>query len=409
MDGGEGDDAGDYAEATAGVTVDLSVAGTQVTGGAGTDSLTGIEDLTGSGFPDRLVGSAVANTLTGWGGDDTLEGGGGKDLLQGVDGNDRAAGNEGDDRILGDLGDDILSGGDGADEIRGGGGRDDLSGEQGSDRLFGESDGDVAGGGGGDDRVLGNDGPDILAGGDGNDEVAGGASGDRLTGEAGDDKLLGEAGRDTLVGGESADVFSGGDGNDRLLARDGFRDRVNGGSGKDGGSFDRGQDRVTGVESVRKRLPRGYRQRKRKLAPGISLTRITAPGPRRMFVLAVKPKLAPTIEVALAQDALQGFERTSQMARRHRALAAINGDFGLPQGRPAHHLAKDGDLKQSSRAFGFNFAISRDELGVFIDRPAVRLTALETDINETWTVDRWNDGDPSLGEIAAHSPAGGIL
>jgi Ca2+-binding RTX toxin-like protein len=409
MDGGEGIDTGDYAEATGGVTVNLSVAGAQVTGGAGTDALTGLENLTGSGFPDRLVGGAAANTLTGWGGDDTLEGGGGKDLLQGGDGNDRAAGGDGDDRVLGDLGNDILSGGDGSDEIRGGPGQDDLSGDRGDDRLFGEADADLASGGEGNDRVYGIEGPDILSGGDGNDEIHGGTSGDRLTGEGGNDKLFGEAGRDTMVGGEGTDLLSGGDGNDRLLARDGFRDRVNGGPGKDRGSFDRARDRVTGLESVKKRRPRGYRQRKRKIAPGVTLTRIVAPGPRRMFVLAVKPKLAPTIDVALAQDALQGFERTSQMARRYRALAAINGDFGLPQGRPAHHLAKDGDLKQSSRAFGFNFAVSRDELGVFIDRPAVRLAALETDIQETWTVDRWNDGLPSLGEIAAHSPAGGIL
>lgn len=409
LDGGEGTDTGDYAEATGGVTVNLSVAGTQVTGGAGNDSLAGIENLIGSGFPDRLIGTGTSNTLTGLAGDDTLEGAGGKDVLLGGDGNDRAAGGEGDDRVLGEAGNDILSGGDGADELRGGGGQDDLSGDHGNDQLFGESEADVAAGGAGEDRVFGNDGPDILAGGDGNDQLKGGASGDRLAGEGGDDRLFGETGRDTIAGGENADVLFGGDGNDRLLARDGFRDRVNGGPGNDRGSIDRGLDKVSRLESVRKRRPRGYKQRKRKIAPGVTLTRIVAPGPRRIFVLAVRPRAKPTIDVALAQNALQGFERTSQMARRYRALAAINGDFGLPQGRPAHHLAKDGDLKQSSRAFGYNFAISRDELGVFIDRPAVTLTALETDIQETWPVHRWNDGLPALGEIAAHSPAGGIL
>jgi Tol biopolymer transport system component len=408
-DGGEGNDRGDYAEATGGVTVNLSVAGAQVTGGAGTDGLAGIENLTGSGFPDRLTGNGAANTLTGSGGDDTLEGSGGMDLLQGGDGNDRAVGGDGDDRVLGEAGNDVLSGSDGNDEVRGGTGQDDLSGDQGNDQLFGESEADVASGGPGDDRVLGNDGPDILSGGEGNDDVRGGASGDRLAGEAGEDSLLGEAGRDTITGGESSDLLLGGDGNDRILARDGLRDRVNGGPGRDRGTIDRGQDRVSGLESVRKRRPKGYRARKRRIAPGVTLTRIVAPGPRRLFVLAVRPQAAPTIEVALAQNALQGFERTSQMARRHRALAAINGDFGLPAGRPAHHLAQDGDLKQSSRAFGYNFAISHDELGVFIDRPSVTLSSFETDTQEIWSVDRWNDGLPALGEIAAHSPAGGIL
>jgi Ca2+-binding RTX toxin-like protein len=409
MDGGEGNDTGDYTEATGGVTVNLSIAGTQVIGGAGNDALAAIENLSGSGSADRLIGAGTANTLTGGGGDDTLEGGGGKDLIQGSDGNDRAIGGDGDDRVLGEAGNDILSGGDGSDEILGGAGQDDLSGDQGDDRLFGEAEPDIAAGGPGDDQVLGNDGPDMLSGGEGNDEIRGGASGDRLTGEAGEDGLHGEAGRDTIVGGESSDLLSGGDGNDRILARDGLRDRVKGGPGNDRGTIDRGQDRVSGLESMRKRRPKGYRQSKRKIAPGVTLTRIVAPGPRRLFVLAVRPQAAPTIEVALAQEALQGFERTSQMARRNRALAAINGDFGLPAGRPAHHLAKDGDLKQSSRAFGYNFAISRDELGVFIDRPSVTLTSLEIDTQETWPVHRWNDGLPALGEIAAHSPAGGIL
>lgn len=408
LDGGEGSDVGDYTQAPGGVTVNLSVAAPQPTGGAGSDHLAGIENLSGSGFPDRLVGTGSANTLTGWGSDDTLEGGDEKDLLQGGDGNDTLNGGNGDDRALGETGNDILEGSDGNDEVRGGVGQDNLSGNQGDDRLFGDSEGDVASGGGGDDLVQGNDGPDVLSGGEGGDDVRGGAGGDRLTGEAGADKLFGEGGRDTINGGQDSDLVSGGDGNDRLLARDGLRDRVNGGPGNDRGAIDRGRDRVSGLESATKRR-RGYRQRKRKIAQGVTLARITAPGPRRIYVLTVRPQKAPTIEVALAQNALQGFERTSQMARRHRALAAINGDFGLPQGRPAHHFAKDGDLKQSSRAFGYNFAISRDELNVFLDRPAVSVNALETDVGEVWPVQRWNDGLPALGEIAGHSPAGGIL
>jgi Tol biopolymer transport system component len=401
MDGGEGIDIGDYTEAPGGVTVNLSSTEPQATGAVGSDRLAGIENLAGSGLPDRL--------LTGWGSDDTLEGSGGKDLLVGGDGNDTASGGDGDDRLLGEAGNDILSGGEGNDEARGGPGPDNLGGDQGDDRLFGETEGDVAAGGGGADRVEGNDGPDRLTGGEGNDDLRGGASSDRLNGEVGADRLFGEAGRDRIAGGDSSDRLSGGDGNDRLLARDRLRDRVIGGPGKDRGAIDRGLDRVSGLESLRKRRPRGFRQRKKKVAPGVTLTRITAPGPRRSYVLGVNPRKAPTIDVALAQNALQGFEPTSQMARRHRAVAAINGDFGLPPGRPAHHFAKDGDLKQSSRAFGYNFAISRDELGVFLDRPAVTLTALETDTQETWAVHRWNDGLPFFGEIAAHSSAGGIL
>ena len=38
--------------------VDLGVSGAQATGGGGTDTLTGIEDLVGSAFGDTLIGNA---------------------------------------------------------------------------------------------------------------------------------------------------------------------------------------------------------------------------------------------------------------------------------------------------------------------------------------------------------------
>ena len=54
--------------------------------GAGTDTLTSIENLTGSAFDDTLTGDADANVLSGRDGDDTLNGGAGNDTLDGGDG-----------------------------------------------------------------------------------------------------------------------------------------------------------------------------------------------------------------------------------------------------------------------------------------------------------------------------------
>ena len=52
-----GNDTASYEHATAGVTVDLSNRQPQNTGGAGTDTLTNIANLTGSSFNDTLTGN----------------------------------------------------------------------------------------------------------------------------------------------------------------------------------------------------------------------------------------------------------------------------------------------------------------------------------------------------------------
>jgi Ca2+-binding RTX toxin-like protein len=61
------------------VTVSLEIVGAQNTDGAGSDTLTGIENLTGSSGSDVLTGDAGDNTLIGGAGNDTLDGGDGID------------------------------------------------------------------------------------------------------------------------------------------------------------------------------------------------------------------------------------------------------------------------------------------------------------------------------------------
>ena len=87
--GGAGIDTASYQSgATSGVTVSL-VAGPQATGGAGTDTLSGIERLTGSGYADTLTGNNGANVLKGLTGADMLAGRGGNDMLTGAGGADK--------------------------------------------------------------------------------------------------------------------------------------------------------------------------------------------------------------------------------------------------------------------------------------------------------------------------------
>jgi Ca2+-binding RTX toxin-like protein len=69
------------------VSVNLAT-GAMSGGDAQGDTLSGIEQVQGSGFNDTLTGDANANTLWGYAGDDVLTGGGGGDALKGGAGND---------------------------------------------------------------------------------------------------------------------------------------------------------------------------------------------------------------------------------------------------------------------------------------------------------------------------------
>jgi len=88
LDGGAGIDTASYYTGTAGVVVNLST-GRGSGGEAQGDTLSGIENVSGSQGWDSLVGNAGANTLQGWAGNDVLVGGGGADTLTGGAGADR--------------------------------------------------------------------------------------------------------------------------------------------------------------------------------------------------------------------------------------------------------------------------------------------------------------------------------
>jgi Ca2+-binding RTX toxin-like protein len=140
------------------------------------------------------------------------------------DGDDELILGEGDDEIDLGGGDDDVELGDGDDVGRGGSGDDELHGGPGDDDLFG---------GAGNDGVFGNGGRDDLAGGVGTDRVKGAGGRDDLAGGAGPDTVGGGAGADEVEGGPGADVITGGPGADKILSKDGTRDRVDCGAGKD--------------------------------------------------------------------------------------------------------------------------------------------------------------------------------
>jgi Ca2+-binding RTX toxin-like protein len=83
LGGGQGVDTATYYTAGAAVSVSLAVTVAQDTAGAGIDTLTGVDNLTGSIHGDVLTGNAGANVLNGFDGDDRLQGGDGADRLIG--------------------------------------------------------------------------------------------------------------------------------------------------------------------------------------------------------------------------------------------------------------------------------------------------------------------------------------
>src|SRR5436309_1754433 len=100
MNGGDGVDILSYANAASAVTINLGLTTAQNTGGAGTDTVSNLEGIIGSGFNDTLTGSYIAETIKGGAGNDTIDGGGGNDFLYGGAGQDTITGSAGGDVFI---------------------------------------------------------------------------------------------------------------------------------------------------------------------------------------------------------------------------------------------------------------------------------------------------------------------
>ena len=155
--GGNGIDTADYSTATAAVTVDLSMTGAQNTRGVGADTLSGIENLTGSNYNDALTGDANANVISGGAGNDTIAGGAGADTLDGGTGTDTvdySASSAGVTVNLTNAG--AQSGGDAAGDVLAN--FENVTGSAYADVLTGDAHANVISGGAGNDTLIGDGG-----------------------------------------------------------------------------------------------------------------------------------------------------------------------------------------------------------------------------------------------------------
>jgi Ca2+-binding RTX toxin-like protein len=228
MDGGFGVDRVWYAAEASGVTVNLGT-GSATDGSSNTDSISNVENVTGSAYNDTITGDGNANDLSGGAGVDSLTGADGNDTLKGGTGNDTL--NGGNDTDTADYSEDgagvaiNLSSGTATD---GGGGSDTLSnienarGSAFNDTLTGSSSANDLYGGAGVDTINANAGADSLYGEDGADTMDGGDDADVLSGGAGADVMNGGNGADTLYGGNDGDTLDGDADGDVLFGEDGL-------------------------------------------------------------------------------------------------------------------------------------------------------------------------------------------
>ena len=204
----------------------------KVTLGAGDDSFDSIDQTLGKPLTCSALQSFAALELNAGPGSDLLNGTRLADTIAGGPGGDGIYSWDGDDRVTGGAGGDLIETHDGNDVADGGSGNDvihlDETGRSSGDSCF---------------RASGRHGHDVGRGGPGNDAVTTSGGGDRLEGGAGNDVLGGgnpkARGRDRIFGGP---------GRDEIYARDGVRDYINCGSGKDVVSFSDRSDRAVGCE-----------------------------------------------------------------------------------------------------------------------------------------------------------------
>ncbi|NJL07089.1 MAG: calcium-binding protein [Methylacidiphilales bacterium] len=180
-----------YAASVAGVTVNLT-AGHGSGGDAEGDTLSGIEQVIGSGYDDTLTGDDGNNAFLGGAGNDTINGGGGNDMIYADAGADTLVGGTGIDTVTyaasvagvtvnlatghgsgGDAEGDTLSE---IEQVIGSGYDDTLTGDDGNNAFLGGAGNDLLMGGGGNDTY-------VFGTGDGHDLVDNSSAEGRSTAE----------------------------------------------------------------------------------------------------------------------------------------------------------------------------------------------------------------------------------
>ena len=153
-----------------------------------------------------------------------------------------------------------------------------------------------------------------------------------------------------------------------------------------------------------------YSRNSRTIRPGLTYMQITdSQGPNRIKVLKIDPSTNLSLDVALANNTLPGRETTSSMAKRHGAIAGINGNFGTSWGRPIGILAEDGRLQASPMEDGGMFALSNDETTPHVGYQDLKIYGKVIETGKVWPVSAWNETSPNRSAIAVYTRSGGDI
>jgi hypothetical protein len=99
--------------------------------------------------------------------------------------------------------------------------------------------------------------------------------------------------------------------------------------------------------------------------------------------------------------------RTTGIARRWNAVVAVNGDFFLGNGEPAHPFATGGRMLKAP-------ALVEDQIGFratdphnsFFGTPQLAMSAAVQETSASTSIERFNDGTPDSNEVAIYTPEG---
>ena len=145
------------------------------------------------------------------------------------------------------------------------------------------------------------------------------------------------------------------------------------------------------------------------LAPGVKLTTIKYPTtPNQVRVLTVIQGNGRVPDVFPAGPSYPAYKLPSQMGAQSSALAAVNGDFALADGRPAHLSMIDGELWSSGIQDGSAFALTVDGSQAWIGHPSLSVNAIKLGGGAEFRIARYNAGKPSGNVVAAYSKRAGI-